>query len=701
MEEITATFLREFRRFDETTAVLNVRREHNPLNIVCKCAEHDLISGQDYIFAGEYREHPRYGRQFSAASFAVALPVSREATILFLQKFSKIGKKTAAEIYDRYGSDTLDVIASEPRSLLGFRGISEFFSAQISEAVRGDIANSKNKIELASYLAGSGFPRGIVEILYGKYGVSALDKLRANPYLLLREDGCGFTGVDAFALKNGYNPRRLKRQALFLLHTMGESEDVWFPEHWVKSELAKRFGLELQYVKTLQLLRRAGKLVGRKAEGLWWMAPAHDAENEKRIAEEIHAHCEPNFPVSFADTELSESQAEALKIATSQKIGCFVGGPGTGKTYSVARYIRGIVERYGTDAILVVAPTGKAVVRSREMLASIGVECECRTIHSWLMNPIPTQFIICDESSMIDAGLMARFLPCAQGSSLLFVGDDGQLLPVGKGRPFADMIASGVVPTGKLTQTMRNSGRIVRVCHAIRQNIPWETPETLWLEQGENMRLVPSGNFLETVKRLVDTHRPDTDIIREIQVIVGVNRGACGREEMNRELQGFMNPGHPTNRKYRVGDPVICLRNGKYRDAETREEKVYLSNGEIGYCTSTDDRGDVVVDFGTEKIVRLQQTHFQFDLAYAVTCHKMQGSETPIAIVILDPSYTARRVCTREWLYTAISRAKRICYLVGERATADAFCRTLGNVRKTFLTNEILQEKNNGRKFNM
>lgn len=191
---------------------------------------------------------------------------------------------------------------------------------------------------------------------------------------------------------------------------------------------------------------------------------------------------------------------------------------------------------------------------------------------------------------------------------------------------------------------------------------------------------------LATTKQIIEQWRDRANPIRDIQVIVGINRGATGRIEMNSELQKFVNQEPPVGKKYNVGDPVICLKNNTYKNPEG-EECVYLSNGEIGYCVQT--HPEILVDFGADKTVKLSDASGAFDLAYAVTCHKMQGSETPIAIVFLDPSYQAKMMCTREWLYTAISRAKKVCYLIGSKATADDYCRKLGNVRKTFLAEEL------------
>lgn len=688
--EITGTYNSERVRWDETMAVLDVRSGKEWVTVVCPCAAGDLEPNVDYTFSGEYKTHPRYGRQFQANSWVVCTPVSKEATIRFLQKFPGIGSVHAKKIYDIFGMKTLEVLATDKDALKVFRRLTPDDREKIHEGIKQDLEASTMKIELANFLAGAGFPRTLTETIYKRYKLNALKMLRRNPYLLLREEGCGFTSVDRFAIAKGYNPLRLKRQALFLQHFMREESDVWFEAYNVRSRLMSQFGAATKFRKTVELLVRAKKMVIRDDEGQKWVTLKEDDDAEKTIAELALQHLVENLPIYIDFNGLTSSQIAALRTATAQKIGCLVGGPGTGKTYTLARYIKSILTD-DEDSVIVLAPTGKAVVRSREMLSSVGIECAAGTIHSFLYGRLASRdfdFVIVDESSMIDHHLMRGLLERTKHSSILFVGDDGQLLPVGKGSPFADILASGKIPVGRLRKTMRNSGKIVEVCHKIRQNQPWKTSENLDLEAGENIIFVETSDFLGATKTIISQWVGKINLIRDMQVIVGINRGQTGRIEMNTRLQAHLNPALVSvGGKYRVNDPVICLKNGNYKDAESGEEDVMLANGEIGYCD--DVKKDVFVDFGGGRRVKFSEKHGSFDLAYAVTCHKMQGSETPIAIVFLDPSYQAGMICSREWLYTAISRAKKACYLIGSKTTAETFCRRLGNVRKTFLCEEL------------
>lgn len=690
--ELRLRYKTEKVRWSDETAILDcISDTGSHVSVIVDCEKGELDQGCQYIFSGDFKHHKRYGQQFKADSFVLDTPVTKLATVMYLQRFYGIGEVRAENIWNAFKEKTLETIAETPLVLCDY-GVSAKIAQQVSSQVVHDLASAKVELELTAMLAGSRMPKKARKDFYKDHGARSVKILKSNPYLLLKYDGCGFNLVDQFALERGFPKNRLKRQALCLLDAMKNTEHTWYAASELESVILKIFGNEGDFRKTIRLLVRAKKIVGVKRDGVWF-AMREDADDENIISAEIRKHLVENFPVEIDFSSLSESQRNALGNAVKLRIGCFTGGPGTGKTYSVSRYIDSIVRKYGSNEIVVLAPTGKAVVRSREMLASIGVSCESKTIHSFLgtvaLGSIP-RFVIVDEASMIDASLMRRLLVACPTSSFLFVGDDGQLLPVGKGRPFADFLASGLVPVGRLTETRRNSGMIVDVCHKIRAGASWSCGGNIDVSSGENLALVRSANFLNSVRDIIHGLK-DYDPIRDVQVICGVNKGENGVHEMNVALKGELNP---SDARYAVGDPVICLKNGFYagmdsEDTEDDSGSVYVSNGEIGYVFKVHGT-KIFVDYGENRQVRFRVNNLKFSLAYAVTCHKMQGSETPVAIVILDPSFGAGMVCKREWLYTAISRAKKECYLVGDMGTAVKFGRAVAAGRKTFLK-EILK----------
>ena len=374
--EITVTLLLEERRFNAGAALYSALLDDHTIRCVLQAEADDVEAGRSYTLCGEWKDRGRWGKQFQASSYIEATPLSRRAVLYYLGKLPGIGPKTAERICDHYGEPTLERLVADPSFLASLPRFNPTKARGLAATIQGDMEMITSKMELQAYLQGNGFPHKLADKLYNKHGVQAMDFLRRNPYMLLAYDGCGFLRVDAFALKNGFPPLRLKRQALFLLYFMEGEGDVWFPLHQLKAALVKQFGADARWNKALRLLRRAKRIVCRYQDEDTLMsepfiAPTQDVEIEQTIAEEVRRRChEPNTPVPMDLGSLTESQSAALQTATRYRLGCFVGGPGTGKTYSVARYIQGVVQTYGADSILVVAPTGKAVVRSREMLQS-------------------------------------------------------------------------------------------------------------------------------------------------------------------------------------------------------------------------------------------------------------------------------------------------------------------------------------------
>lgn len=451
-------------------------------------------------------------------------------------------------------------------------------------------------------------------------------------------------------------------------------------------------------------------------------------------------------------TGLTQHQREQLAIATSRSIGILAGSPGTGKTYTLARLVGRIIDLCGTDLVAVAAPTGKAAVRITEALAGYGIAKNASTIHRLLgvanrtagegwgfvhdeTNPLPHKFIIVDEASMIDTDLAASLLrACAAGTHLLLVGDTNQLPPVGHGAPLRDLIAAGV-PTGELTKIERNWGAIVQACADIRDGKRWQTVAELAPDTGQNLKLLPAASGEAAVEKIVETirairERQLYDPIWGVQVIVAVNRKSpLSRRDLNKRLQGELNPTGQRvgSNPFRVSDKVVCLKNSLMPVVENApsdcnrdalDGKVFVANGEQARVVAVVEKLTTVQLEAPRRLVKIPRgtengdgkesdgsdenaddsaattTGCQWDLAYAVSCHKAQGSEFPCVIVALDEYPGARRVCSREWLYTAISRAKGICLLVGKRATADSMCcQRAITKRKTFLK-ELIQEQN-------
>lgn len=431
--------------------------------------------------------------------------------------------------------------------------------------------------------------------------------------------------------------------------------------------------------------------------------------------------------------DLSDHQREALTTATQANIGLLIGGPGTGKTFSVASHIKSVAETEGLDSIVVCCPTGKAAVRISEAMNYHGIPLRAKTIHSLLRvkeadarggwgfehgraNPLPYRYIFVDESSMIDVDLMAALLAArARGTHILFVGDVNQLPPVGHGAPLRDFIAAGL-PYGELTEIRRNSGGIVQACADIRDGKPFTCEGNLY-----HVAARQSGQQIESLLKIISDVATAEKLNRvwDIQVVTAVNKKSplC-RKELNRVLQNALNPnpivdGSP----FRLAEKVVNTKNGFYppacadklpgEDATTNERgDIYVANGELGEVVRVEPKYLEVKLTSPERFIRVPRgggqadeeasdddatgTGCNWDLAYALSTWKAQGSEWPIVIVMVDEYPAAKKLCNKEYWYTAISRAKKACYMIGNVTTVQRGCRQSGlNKRKTFLTSLI------------
>lgn len=369
-------------------------------------------------------------------------------------------------------------------------------------------------------------------------------------------------------------------------------------------------------------------------------------------------------------------------------------------------------------------------------------------IHN-LYSPLQHKFVVVDETSMIDTSLLADLLEaCGDGTHVLLIGDPHQLPPVGHGAPLRDLLASGAVPSATLTEIQRNAGRIVHACAAIKDGRQFEVSPRFDPEHGENLRHIETATeeqTVETLLRLLAQFRNGGkyDAIWQVQVIVAVNaKSKLARLALNKVLQGALNPNGitVTGNPFRVDDKLICLKNqvaglvqlkfgfdSRATDSDSFEpeqdfagsgdREEFIANGEIGRVLAVSAKKTIVrfvspdrticikhgkvnaaadaTDDGASKNVddevSTRGPGCDYDLAYAVTGHKMQGSEAQVILIPVDSYAGAKRIACREWWYTAISRARQLCVLVGNRNIVDAGCRKVSLARrKTFLT-ELLK----------
>ena len=422
--------------------------------------------------------------------------------------------------------------------------------------------------------------------------------------------------------------------------------------------------------------------------------------------------------------KLTEKQNQAVKLLSKNKLSLLTGGGGTGKTTLLAEWLK------QTPDILTkcFAPTGKASQRMMEAFDDCGVSMGASTIHSGLIpktvggdvgwtfehdadNQLLEDRFLIDESSMIGTMEMSWLLSAIPpGSQVVLIGDDYQLSPVGKGKPFRDMITSKVFPHAHLTEVHRYAGRIAHVCQQIRERGKIVSGDIIDLDVNagtygpENYmhfeRRSPYLQLQTMDKLLMKLKEQGHDPIRDIQVIITRNTaGGLARTDVNMRLQSLLNPLGQSlpDCPFRVGDKVICKKNGKRycyhydgRDYSRARYRTYIANGEDGIVCGIDYR-DVFVVFG-KSTVKFSKSSWDKEvvLGYALTGHSTQGSGWPIAIYLVDDCM----LNDNNFIYTAFSRSKQKFFSIGNLALLNKqIQRSNLDKRKTLLTEMFTGER--------
>lgn len=746
--EIEGSFLSEKQRWGDTILATCSGDGHGIFTVKTKAEIDELVPGLNYRWYGHWVEHYKYGRQFQASTFIQVLPHDENGTIAYLIRAPGVGRITAKKLWDRYHGNAVKQLRENPAQVVVDLEMKKFtpeVALAAASYLEAEHELEDATIDLMSLLAGKGFPKKTLKHALRRWGNKASAVVRRNPFLLMTIPGCGFLRADELYLELGHRPAALKRQTLCLWHSIYSDTDghTWFPpQHLEEALVEKLSSADARAVLAAKLGLRSGLLaIYRDEAGGRWLTESSRSQVEQDVADLVAAKLAlpPTWPsLESIPEDISPHQFTKLAQALQGRIAIFGGSPGTGKTYTAARLIKLILK--SGQSVAVVAPTGKAAVRITEALQATGIPIKARTIHSYLgvsrldedsawsfthneSNPVEEKYIVVDESSMIDVSLMAAFLRAQTlDTHVLFVGDVQQLPPVGHGAPLRDLISAGC-PYGELKEIRRNAGEIVQVCAKIRDEEKFAFPRHLDIDMGINLVFQDAGgqDSLERILRDIKAVRDGglADPVWETQVICAVNeKSPLSRVELNTVLQAELNGMNRSKTKFWVGDKIVCLKNsflpavedaldefdaegeeGLIREnEESGQPELYVANGEIGRVLEEFPNKTIAEFFNPKRVVLIPRGEGaeqpKIDLAYAISCHKSQGSEWPVVIVAIDEYYGARMVCDRSWIYTAISRAKKACLLVGLEETARGMIQRKKIVqRKTFLVERLTEAR--------
>ncbi len=626
----------------------------------------------------------KHGEQLVAESASVLTPTTREGLVRYLGSglVRGVGPKLAERIVEKFGDASLAELDGGAVHLHEVRGINHALAASIAEAWKAQRGASDALV----FLRGQEVPPGLAARIFKKYGSATEHVVRDNPYRLAHEvSGVGFLRADQIAQSMGIArdaPHRLEAGVVHSLFTINE-EGHCFALRWeLASRAAEQLGVAVEQVEAaIDRGIQGGALVSEELHEGVAIFPKPLFQAEIEVAARLQKLLSRAAPL-VADVDplldrwetqvgvrLAAAQRQAVHTAAREKVMVLTGGPGVGKT-TVVRALLELLRAARLQTRLA-APTGRA---SKRMSEATGAEA-C-TLHRLLEidprtgrflrnkeHPLELQALIVDESSMIDL-LLARALLEALPSSarLIFVGDVDQLPSVGPGMVLADLIASGTIPVVRLTAVFRQGegSLIVENAHRILHG---ESPISAQGSQGEFYVIEQRdpGVACQTIRELVHARIParfGLDPKRDVQVLSPMNKSLTGVRALNETLQDALNTdGAPQGRGFRIGDKVMQLRNDYERD-------VY--NGDVGIIERGENKGHALwVRIDGRLIEYDEAAQGDLTLAYAMSIHKSQGSEYPAVIVPWQRQHFV--MLSRNLLYTAVTRGKRLVVLVADR----------------------------------
>ncbi len=664
-------------------------------------------AGESMIISGRWMTHSVHGRQFKAEFAQRILPTSASAIYDFLAGGSVkgIGPATAALIVDRFGDRALDVMLTSPGDLAAIKGISAAKAKQISASFRQQAGVRM----LMEFVCSFGLRPVLAMRMHRFFGEEAMETLKENPYVLCSAlIGGTFAEADTMALElgmEGGSSKRIDAALLFeLAHNTGNGH-CFIPREKLAAATAELIGVEPEDVdECIGGLIESGDMKYEEIAGCRACYLPELYEAETNAAENFARMCRRTFRdkanIAKLLTKLEAQQGisyapmqrQTLELALKNQLLVITGGPGTGKTTSI-RAILAMFDEIGIKTLLC-APTGRAAKRMTELTGR-----DAATVHRMLgakfdedndrvvftkdeSDRLDCDAVILDECSMVDICLMDALLRALPPDArLIMVGDADQLPSVGPGNVFSALIRSQIVATVRLTEIFRQTGdsRIIRNAHMINRG---EHPD-LAENSGDFFRLkrLQAGSAVETITELCAVRLPGKMNIppQDIQVLSPTRKGEMGTVNLNKKLQEVLNPRSPEKKEklfgdavFREGDRVMQIRNNYdilWKSENGTETGTGMFNGDVGTIKSIDmDEETLTVCFDGKTASYGFDALIELEHAWAVTVHKAQGSEYRAVILALGQG--SKMLMTRDVLYTAVTRAKKLLIIVGDDQTA-------------------------------
>lgn len=703
------------------------------------------LNGAAVTLKGFWEEHRNYGRTFKAES----LIVNQHELFFFLNRVVKgFTKKLTAELIERYSTEGLiEILDNDIEQLLELKGMNAKRLAKLSAGWK----QFRSMRLLGEYLAPYGVTPSLLRLIAGamKDLSDPIETIRSNPYGLMRIHGIGFKKTDEIAQRMGiglHDPRRIGAAMEYTLNEYCEQEGNSCIDKntlFDKLDLLLELGDHDPYEEALDDRMREGNITLLSSGKL---SPTRIYEAEtflidqfkkrgKRRGEELTDDLE--LFLREGGLRLGEQQHEALeKINEGCGLLFLVGYAGTGKSTTAKALLDLLATRYDPSLIMTCALSGIASQRIRERSGYQSGTIQSLLVRFESHDRFPFQVLLIDEASMINSPLFARLMAKIDPeATVIIVGDDAQLPPIGAGSPLSDAIALNLAPAVMLTQIYRQSPdqAISLIANDVRRGIipdyreayedftfiPVELPNRHALKRNlsasefdETIQTL-SHNILAKIAEVTLEELPSsreklkTKQIREylsaFQVISPMRSHALGVENLNLLLQEYFNPNPKKKVKtsrgeLRLMDKVVHTKNenilsytpDEFKEgAEPTERRIF--NGMCGLLFRIDEEEELAyVYYPNEELIvqyKFEGIGNLLSLSYALSVHKVQGMEYDTVVVVM--SFSHHIMLGTKLLYTALTRAKGRCILIGESGAFESACRRLEQSKRITVMQEI------------
>ena len=656
---------------------------------------------------GNLVEHNKFGEQFNVIKYEKLKKEGKENIVNFLSSdlFKGIGITKAVNIYKKFKDDSLDVIKNNSEKLFEVKGI----SIKDVNVLHDTLISYENTYNNILKLTDIGFSMSDALKITNLY-LSNIDELISrNLYDLYFNLDISFNTIDKIALMNKYSKTdklRLKSLIIYTFKLVTESighiflyldelykyvikinkEDIdtklflsimsiLIDEKLIIKE-DKRYYLTNDYLDEVYIAKEVvNRLKNKKI-----------TEKEIKIVEEIEEKLNISYNIYQKDAILKSLKSNFLVIT---------GGPGTGKTTVIYGIYRALKKENPKSKIKLLAPTGRASKRLSELTLE-----EASTIHRFLEwnkdsntfslnenNKSDASIVIVDEFSMVNNSLFASLLKALRDNTkIILVGDKDQLPSVGSGNLLADIISSidNVVYLKELYRQAKESS-IVKLAYLVNENKDYD------FTSDEELSIIEDLDILDSLKEIAIKHINDD--YKEFQVLVPLYKGSYGINNINKVLQEVFNKKDILKNEKTINDVIYREKDKVIQLVNMPDNNVF--NGDIGIIEKITDK-EIIIDFDGNKVKYTSSTYNSFALAYAISIHKSQGSEFKTCIIPLSTSYSI--MLYRKLYYTAITRAKKKLYLLGNKNILKTAAKNnTSSIRNTYLKEEIkkLKEKSN------